>query len=124
MDTRKISDSSHKYLRSNSRSKNPENTIPSLGNTALEVYNNALKINTAGFNLVFESVFDGKYLYNSLDNVIRKEEYIGRIPVMGKKVSDEFIINLISRGEIGIFVIGNTFRKEYHRATGKKIPKE
>lgn len=98
-------------------------SIPSLGNTALEVYNAALKIETAGYQLRFESVFDGAFIYDYQQNVIRQEKFIGRVPVVGQIINDSFIIDLISCGEVGIFIKGPGFSKEYHRARGIKIPK-
>lgn len=100
--------------------------IPVLGKTATEVYNNAFKIDTAGFELEFQTVFHG--IYRIYRSGLEEIQWKGTIPILtGKKLSDESMVGLISRGEVSIFVVspGKTpyYKREFHRATGKVIEK-
>lgn len=101
--------------------------IPCLGNTAVEILDKAFQIDTAGFELKFDTVFDGEYR-------VGKGGYYGitwrgTIPVEnGQRLSDDDMANRLAKGEVSIYVVspGKTpyFKREYHRATGRVIKKQ
>lgn len=105
--------------------------IPTLGKTAREVIKEALNIDTGGYDLRFETVFDGHYILGH-NNRFYRQTWVGSVPVIGLHPEsdsfDDWLEQRIAAGEVTIRVksAGQNpfFNKEYHRATGKKIPLE
>ena len=108
-------------------------TIPkphSLGNTAQEVLENALKLDTAGYTLYFQTVFDGTYFIDAFSNKWVKQTWKGSVPLFNPTPQnfDSTMLGMIANGEVTIRVsssgLNPHYNKKFHNANGRKIPLE
>jgi hypothetical protein len=102
--------------------------IPSLGDTANEVFNKALGYETAGFLLMFNVVSEGVWSFYKSTGSFRKVVWIGNIPTSSEvgPYFDSWMVNQISKGFVTITVQSPGknphFYSEIHRARGVAIP--
>lgn len=101
---------------------------PSLGTTADEVLANALKLDTAGYTLYFQTVFDGTHYLDPVSNQFKRQTWSGTIPVTEAMPAtfEQKLLGMIANGEVTVRVsspgLNPHFSKEYHRANGRMIP--
>lgn len=100
-------------------------TIPSLGSNANEILKSALEFPCAGYLLKFNVISEGEWQFNPLSCKFEKTKQIGKIPVIERTESQSFdgwLLKQISKGFVTIYIQGNSYYKELHRARGVEIP--
>jgi len=100
---------------------------PSLGANATDVLSAAVAINTCGFILKLKIVGEND-IHLTIRGEFQEILWSGGIPLEGKFVDPDHVLDLIAKGWVGVWVeeAGRNphYSKEYHRATGILMPRE